>query len=62
MLGRVRKNVDSEKRDTAVVRSVLKKVLIGLKRLHSLGKPLLHHSYKTSQSVNSEGLLHCSQR
>ena len=45
VLGRVRENIDSEKRDTAVVRSVLKKVLIGLKRLHSLGKTLLHHLY-----------------
>ena len=37
-MGRVRENIDSEKRDAAVIRSVLKKVLIALKRLHSLGK------------------------
>ena len=54
VLGRVRENVDSEKRDTAVVRSVLKKVLIALKRLHSLGKPLPHHPYKRLQSKMSK--------
>ena len=37
VLGRVRENVDSEKRDTAIIRSVLKRILIALKRLHSLG-------------------------
>ena len=41
VMGRVRENIDSEKRDAAIIRSVLKKVLIALKRLHSLGKNLL---------------------
>ncbi len=41
VLGRVRENVDTEKRDTAVIRSVLKRLLIALKRLHSLGKDLV---------------------
>ena len=38
VLGRVRENVDSEKRDTAIIRTVLKRVLIAIKRLHSLGE------------------------
>ena len=37
MLGRVRENLDTEKRDAAIIKSILKKVLIALKRLHSLG-------------------------
>lgn len=41
VLGRVRENVDSEKRDTAIIRSVLKRLLIALKRLHSLGENLV---------------------
>ena len=37
MLGRIRENLDTEKRDAAIIKSILKKVLIALKRLHSLG-------------------------
>lgn len=40
VLGRVRENVDSEKRNTAIIRTVLKRVLIAIKRLHSLGENL----------------------
>ncbi len=37
MLGRVREAMDEQKRDTAVIRTIMKKVLVALKRLHSLG-------------------------
>ena len=37
MLGMVREGMDPDKRDAAVVRVILKKILVGLKRLHSLG-------------------------
>jgi hypothetical protein len=40
MLGRVRDNADQQKRDAAVIRTILKKVLVALKRLHSLGELL----------------------
>ena len=39
MLGRVREGMDEQKRDTAIIRTIMKKVLVALKRLHSLGKP-----------------------
>ncbi len=37
MLGRVKEGVDEVKRDTAIIRKVLKKLLVALKGLHSLG-------------------------
>lgn len=39
MLGRVKEGVDEVKRDTAIIRKVLKKLLVALKGLHSLGEP-----------------------
>ena len=44
MLGRVRESADAEKRDAAVVRTVLRKLLKGLRRLHSLG--IVHRDIK----------------
>ena len=54
MLGRVRENAYSEKRDTAIIRTVLKRVLIALKRLHSLGENLhAVHSHRLSELLLS---------
>ena len=47
VLGRVREKIDGEKRDAAIIRTVLKRVLIALKRLHSLGGDLYTmHSHR----------------
>ena len=51
MLGRVRESLDTERRDAAVIKSILKKVLIALKRLHSLGR----HSYTYCIESSSHG-------
>jgi serine/threonine protein kinase len=40
MLGRVREGVDEQKRDAAIIRTVMKKLFVALKRLHSLGARL----------------------
>ena len=50
VLGRVRENVDSEKRDTAIIKSVLKRLLIALKRLHSLGVNLVLAQIEQAES------------
>ncbi|CAL8467457.1 g6995 [Coccomyxa elongata] len=44
MLGRVKEGVDEVKRDTAIIRKVLKKLLVALKGLHSLG--IVHRDVK----------------
>ncbi len=44
MLGRVRESLDPEKRDAKVVRTILRKLLKGLRRLHSLG--IVHRDIK----------------
>ena len=63
VLGRVRENVDSEKRDTAIIRTVLKRVLIAIKRLHSLGEDPLYHAPALPVGVDLEGLcMRCSNR
>ena len=38
MLGRVKEGVDEVKRDTAIIRKVLKKLLVAVRGLHSLGE------------------------
>ena len=37
MLGREREGADEQKRDAAIVRTIMKKLFVALKRLHSLG-------------------------
>lgn len=55
MLGSVKEGVDREKRDAAVVRTILRKLLKGLRRLHSLG--IVHRDIKPENilvTVNGE--------
>ena len=55
MLGSVKESVEREKRDAAVVRTVLRKLLKGLRRLHSLG--IVHRDIKPENilvTVNAE--------
>ncbi|CAK0787333.1 hypothetical protein CVIRNUC_010551 [Coccomyxa viridis] len=53
MLGRIRENLDTEKRDAAIIKSILKKVLIALKRLHSLG--IVHRDVKPENILITGG-------
>ena len=55
MLGSVKEGLDREKRDAAVVRTILRKLLKGLRRLHSLG--IVHRDIKPENilvTVNGE--------
>lgn len=47
MLGRVREGIDEEKRDAAIIRVVLKKLLTAVKGLHSLGEQVPVANFKT---------------
>ncbi len=54
MLGRIRDNVDEAKRDTAIIRVVLKKLITGVKGLHSLGE-LFCITFCTSSASHESG-------
>lgn len=51
MLGRVRENLDEAKRDTAIIRVVLKKLITAVKGLHSLGEQSCKTRYQIHLST-----------
>ena len=51
MLGRVRENLDEAKRDMAIIRIVLKKLITAVKGLHSLGEQSCKTQYQIHLST-----------